>query len=127
VSDVLRTLKKLAEELDSEVLRKAAEEIERARKAVRDPRGHIVAHPMQPVYLDKHKVSRFKANAIVQFLLDKGPHDMNTLARETFSDEDREQFAQLIGYSVSGFGELSYVSDATFARAAKAEQKLLSE
>ena len=27
-----------------------------------------------------------------------------------FSDEDREQFAQLIGYSVSGFGELSYAS-----------------
>jgi hypothetical protein len=35
---------------------------------------------------------------------------MNSLAVMTFSREDREQFAQLIGYSVSGFGELSYCS-----------------
>jgi hypothetical protein len=36
---------------------------------------------------------------------------MNSLARMNFSNEDREQFAQLIGYSLSGFSELSYVSD----------------
>lgn len=31
---------------------------------------------------------------------------------------------QLIGYSLSGFGDLSYVSDEAFERAAKAEKKL---
>jgi hypothetical protein len=68
-------------------------------------------HPMQPAVRDEHGVIRFKANAIVQFLLDSGPFDMNALARMNFSDEDREQFAQLIGYSVDGFCDLSYVSD----------------
>ncbi len=40
--------------------------------------------------------------------------------------EDWEQFAQLIGYSVSGFGTLRYVSDKAFAAAMKAETKLPS-
>jgi hypothetical protein len=30
-----------------------------------------------------------------------------------FDREDWEQFAQLIGYSLDGFGELSYVSQET--------------
>lgn len=51
----------------------------------------------------------FKANAIVRFLLDAGPYDMNKLAMMPWADEDRIQFAQLIGYAVNGFGELSYV------------------
>lgn len=74
-------------------------------------------HPMQPVGLDGRGghsgrgVMRFKPNAIVQFLLDNGPFDMNALARLPFSAEDRMQFAQLIGYSVCGYGDLSYVSD----------------
>jgi hypothetical protein len=36
---------------------------------------------------------------------------MNNLALLPFSNEDRVQFAQLIGYSLNGFGELPYVSD----------------
>lgn len=71
-------------------------------------------HPIQPLVKDGHGVVRFKRNAIVRFLLDAGPHDMNKLAVLDFSDEDREQFAQLIGYSLSGFGELSYVHDRTY-------------
>jgi hypothetical protein len=43
---------------------------------------------------------------------------MNTLATMTFSDDDRRQFAQLIGYSLSGYGELrSYVDDEAYATA----------
>ena len=38
----------------------------------------------------------------------------HNIAVKGFSQEDQEQFAQLIGYSVSGFGDLSYVSDDTF-------------
>lgn len=67
-------------------------------------------HPMQPVVVDEHGVKRFKANAIVRYLLDTGGSDMNKLACLSFSDEDREQFAQLIGYSVGGFCDLSYSS-----------------
>lgn len=44
---------------------------------------------------------RFKANAIVRHLLDAGPFDMNQLAMMKFPREDREQFAELIGYSLS--------------------------
>lgn len=73
-------------------------------------------HPRQPVVWDG-KVLRFKANEIVRFLLDAGPHDMNSLAHMPFSKEDREQFAQLIGYSVSGAGNLSYMSRKLVAEA----------
>jgi len=65
-------------------------------------------HPMQPVVLDQDKVARFKKNKIVEFLLDAGKFNMNDLAMMNFTKEDRSQFAQLIGYSVSGFGDLSY-------------------
>jgi hypothetical protein len=79
-------------------------------------------HPMQPIVLDDDGIARFKGNAIVRFLLDRGPITLNDLALMNFSDEDREQFAQLIGYSVCGFGELSYASDEVVALAdAKAE------
>ena len=74
-------------------------------------------HPVQPLVTDSEGVLRFKANAIVRYLLDNGPFNLNDLALLPFSDEDREQFAQLIGYSLSGFGDLSYVSDETYERA----------
>lgn len=73
-------------------------------------------HPVQPLLWVKG-VARFKPNAIVRHLLDNGPFDMNKLACMNFTDEDREQFAQLIGYSANGFAELSYVSDETYSRA----------
>lgn len=68
------------------------------------------SHPMQPLVKDDQGVVRFKKNAIVQFLLDDGPNDMNRLARIPFSKEDCEQFYQLIGYSVCGYCDLSTVS-----------------
>ena len=68
----------------------------------------MAKHPMQPVEIDDHGVARFKVNKIVRLLLDAGPLDLNKLACMNFSDEDRAQLAQLIGYSVSGYGDLSY-------------------
>ena len=72
-------------------------------------------HPRQPIVTDEHGVKRFKQNAIVRELLDRATAakimDMNAIALMNFSDEDRQQFAQLIGYSVSGYSELSYVSE----------------
>lgn len=70
--------------------------------------------PLQPLeWVDD--VIRFRENRIVRFLLDQGPFDMNKIALlDGITREEREQFAQLIGYSVSGFGDLSYVSDETY-------------
>ena len=65
-------------------------------------------HPMQPLVSDQHGVVRFKRNAIVEHLLKHGGIDLNAIARLPFDNRDREQFAQLIGYSVDGFGELGY-------------------
>lgn len=64
--------------------------------------------PKQPCRVDANGVKRFKKNAIVRYLLDSGDIDMNDLANLPFSIEDRRQFAQLIGYSVNGYNELSY-------------------
>ncbi|MCA7900711.1 hypothetical protein LGM39_15130 [Burkholderia cepacia] len=77
----------------------------------------LTKNPMQPIITDRIGTLRFKENAIVRYLLDNGGIDMNKLAMLEFTDADREQFAQLIGYSVSGYGELSYVSDESYDRA----------
>lgn len=86
-----------------------------------------IRQPRQPIVWDKHGVIRFKENAIVRFIVDwcaaknggvgyedidhEGPApDLNEIMLRKFSNEDRMQLAQLIGYSVSGFGSLSYVS-----------------
>ena len=83
---------------------------------------------MQPIYRDVEGTHRFKRNAIVRYLLDMNGQgakiDMNTLSMVEFSQEDREQFAQLIGYSVGGFEELSYVRPATIRRVEAEEKRL---
>ena len=76
---------------------------------------------MQPIVTDAHGVLRFKKNAIVEHLLDTHQSaDMNSLHCMDFTNEDRQQFAQLIGYSVSGYGDLSYVTDEAYEAAEKA-------
>ena len=77
-------------------------------------------NPIQPLAKDERGVLRFKANAIVQHLLDTHPAcDMNKLACMEFTVDDRQQFAQLIGYSLSGYGDLqSYVDDEAYNAAA---------
>jgi hypothetical protein len=97
------------------------------QKLSRERKEKKVPHPLQPVYLDENGTARFKSNAIVRFLLDAGPFDMNKLAEMPFTDKEREHFAQLIGYSISGFGELSYVSDETYSAADKALTKLVKK
>jgi hypothetical protein len=71
-------------------------------------------HPIQPLEKDPNGVVRFKGNSIVKHLLNNGGIDLNQIACMDFPREDREQFAQLIGYSLSGFAELSYVTDETY-------------
>lgn len=88
---------------------------------------------MQPILMSRRPqdaggVIRFQENKIVSFLLDlctdRGIANMNTLAIMNFDDRDREQFAQLIGYSVSGYGELSYVRPSVVALADALAEKL---
>lgn len=88
-----------------------------------------VKHPMQPLQIDKDGVVRFKPNKLVRFLLDwASPKGMslNDLALIPFDDEDRSQVAQLIGYSVSGWGDLSYSDHETVAEADRQAVELLA-
>lgn len=78
-------------------------------------------HPIQPLVEDARGITRFKENKIVSDLLDKASEhgfDMNKIALGGYAKEDRRQFAQLIGYSLSGYGDLSYVDDASYELAA---------
>ena len=58
--------------------------------------------PMQPVEVDGSGTHGFRENKVVTYLLDKGGKNLNDLALVDFPKEDRDQFTQLIGYSVSG-------------------------
>lgn len=79
--------------------------------------------PIQPLYRDKSGVIRFSQNRIVDMLLDKGPFDLNQIAIMVadgeFTKEEFVQLDQLIGYSLYGFSDLSYVDDETFEAAEK--------
>jgi hypothetical protein len=70
--------------------------------------------PMQPVAKDADGNPRFLENRLVRHLLDvstsKG-FGLNQLALVEASPDERAQFAELIGYSLQGYAELSYVSD----------------
>lgn len=89
----------------------------------------MMKHPMQPIYEDANGTHRFKPNAIVQYLIENPLQevDMNQLACMDFDQDDRIQFAQLIGYSLYGFGELSYVTDDAYGTACEMTKAELSE
>jgi hypothetical protein len=95
--------------------------------------------PMQPVVQDAHGVLRFRKNAIVCTLLDRDTErgrvypdfparsdgGLNWTGTQGFSQADEEQLAQLIGYSISGYHELSYVSNESAARASTLAHKVM--
>lgn len=68
--------------------------------------------PIQPI-----ENGRFIPNRIVERCLEKCSINLNDIATMDFTDQERMQFAQLIGYSVSGFGGLSYVDNETYESA----------
>lgn len=79
-------------------------------------------HPIQPVEKDHEGFLRFKQNKIIRDLLDFGQahgFGLNEIAAKGYSAEDRQQLAQLIGYSLGGYSELSYVNDDAFDAAEK--------
>lgn len=86
-----------------------------------------VYHPMQPVVVDESGIHRFKSNKCVEALLEHGQKTgfgLNELTLHGHTPEDQMQLAQLIGYSVSGYGDLSYVTDASYDLAAEQSQAL---
>lgn len=74
-------------------------------------------HPMQPLEVDNEGVIRFKRNAIIDRLFNERIISLNTIAMWDVPTEDREQFWQLLGYSVSGYGDLSFVRKKTIQEA----------
>jgi hypothetical protein len=63
-------------------------------------------HVQQEIVKDQQGILRFRQNKLVDQLTEIV--GMNKIARIEASVEDRAQLAQLIGYSVSGYGDLSY-------------------
>lgn len=101
--------------------------------ARRKPKKTAVRHPMQPVVWDGKGVIRFQENPIVSFLLDWAQQrgmGLNELVEvsdaQGWTRNDWEHFAQLHGYSISGWGDLSYVRDATYGRAEAKRAALLA-
>jgi len=88
-------------------------------------------NPMQPVIVAPDGRIRFKGNQIVRDLLDAASAgtklDLNDIAMLEYSQEGRCQLAQLIGYSISGYHELSYVSDRHAAEASAAAKLINPE
>jgi hypothetical protein len=74
------------------------------------PQAFTKEHPTQPL-IDIDGVVKFQRNAIVTTLLNGGPFNLNQLNCMNFSNEDRRQFAQLIGYNKDAYDELSYVQE----------------
>jgi hypothetical protein len=72
--------------------------------------------PIRPMIIDEQGVLRFRVNQIVRDLLDLGSLDLNAIALREYSRADREELAMLIGYSVSGISELSYMRRSTIRR-----------
>lgn len=86
-------------------------------------------HPMQPIVRDEEGRLRFKANNIITYFAWHGIIDINDIKSLDFSrygvtDEDRMQLAQLLGYTVDGYCELSYVSDESCNKANEAISKM---
>lgn len=84
-------------------------------------------HPMQQILHGPDNIIRFRKNQIVSDLLDHSSSrgmSLNDIARGRYSKEDHMQLAQLIGYSVSGYGDLSYVSPESLGAADRVAEQL---
>jgi len=102
--------------------------------------------PMQEIVKGPDGRAHFRENAIVRYIVDhasdvvhpgapaidprtgtpyhQGKLDLGKLRTIDFPQEDWEQFAQLMGYSISGYHELAYVSDESAAQASAIAHQL---
>jgi hypothetical protein len=78
---------------------------------------------MQPIEVAADGNIRFRQNAIVNWLWESGKVSLNEIlavaSDRSMPIEDIEQFWQMLGYSVSGFGDLSFVRPETVEAADK--------
>ena len=81
------------------------------------PSKQQIIMPLQPI-----ENGRFIPNRIVEALLETSTLDLNKIALMDFTGQERMPFAQLIGYSLSGFSELNYVDDETYEAALKVSE-----
>ncbi len=87
-------------------------------------------HPNQPIVLAEDGCIRFQKNEIVRKLLDFATargYSLNEIAQEFYNSDDYVQLMQLIGYSVSGFGDLSCAPKKLVRKADKIEEKMCRE
>ncbi len=89
-------------------------------------------HPMQPVIKTETGQARFQRNEAVRMLRDesqKRGYGLNELwpdmDKVPNSEDHKQHFAQLIGYSVDGYSTLSYHNHGIARRAARLSEKLL--
>lgn len=74
-------------------------------------------HPLQPIVWDGEGTVRFQENPIIRFLQEfaaskgMGLNELHMLRNSNWSKRDWSQFMQLLGYSVSGFGDLSFIPE----------------
>lgn len=114
-------LKEAIFDLDKACIYDIAERIDRVKIAMREweevvykeesgGRNNVKKYPMQPIVIIDD-VARFLKNRIVRDLLDEGSLDLNKILLRmhngNYTREEYEQITMLIGYSVSGFGDLS--------------------
>ena len=89
-----------------------------SQKRFKTKRRSNMKHPLQKIIIDDNGTPRFRANTIVEWLLETGNADMNQIAGQNFSKADLRQFAQLAGYSTSAYGGLSYAQESKSANIA---------
>ena len=86
--------------------------------------------PMQPVVVAADGVIRFKQNQIIRDMLDlceKHGLGLNEIAMRDYEKDDRSQLMQLIGYSVSGYGNLGCSRAKHVMRADQKAETLVGE
>ncbi|MDD1958982.1 hypothetical protein NP534_02590 [Pseudomonas sp. 39004] len=85
---------------------------------------------MQPVVAAADGVIRFKQNQIIRDMLDlceKHGLGLSEIAARDYEKDDRSQLMQLIGYSVSGYGNLDCSRAKHVMRADEKAESLASE
>lgn len=80
-------------------------------------------NPIQPLVTDEGGILRFKQNILVNALLEHGRqtgfglNELRVKFGASEHDDDYQQLSQLIGYSLSGYGYLSFVDNVAYEAA----------
>ena len=94
----------------------------------------MAKHRMQPVVMAPDGVIRFQSNEIIQWLFKSGKIDLNYISTRVqdhggvgpkFSKDDYAQLNQLLGYSVSGYGDKELIDWRSVAAADRRAANLL--